>query len=109
LFSINSAGARRIDNNGVYGGIFVARGAQWTTVPANTPALLAGQISPVFARFLGLVNPSLPSTTTISSSFATGNGYESAADLATTPTTFTGNVILNGVSTAVVVNGSGPR
>jgi outer membrane receptor protein involved in Fe transport len=101
-FSINSNGAIRIDNNGTYGGVFVARGSQWTTVAPTDPTLPGATVSPVFARFLGLIPQN--STVPIGNSFANGNGYESAADLATAP-----SATQKTSDTGASVNGAGPR
>jgi outer membrane receptor protein involved in Fe transport len=81
-FSILSSNVIRLDTNAAYGGPFTARGSQWTGVVAPA-VLVTNTIAPIFSRFLALSPAN--STVGIGNSFASGNGYESAADLLTAP------------------------
>ena len=84
VFSILSAGVRRVDNNGAYGGFFAGRGGQWTGVATGTTATTGGTVAVIFAKFLGLSPAS--ATTGVGNSFTTGSGYQTAADLLVAPT-----------------------
>jgi outer membrane receptor protein involved in Fe transport len=72
---------RNAVTNGTYG---PGRGGQWGAIPSGAAPLPASTVGATFGAFLGLpVN----GPNSIGTSWSTGNGYTSAADLAIAPTT----------------------
>jgi hypothetical protein len=80
-FSQGGVVIRRVDTNATYA---PARGSQWGAQAPNSPALPSATVGATFGAFVGLPTNGPNS---IGTSWALGNGYENAADLANIPTT----------------------